>query len=93
MEMPAPSETVLSRKEQIVARLREVLPQDAVIDDPSETRAYECDGLSAYREQPLLVLLPLTIPSDWTQDVPARYGYRHPGMERSLLYPPVDSGG
>lgn len=39
----------------------------------------------------LLVLFPLVIPSDWTQDVPQRYGQRHPGMAHSSLYPPVDS--
>lgn len=41
----------------------------------------------------LLVLFPLVIPSDWTQDVPQRYGHRHPEMEHSLLYPPVDPDG
>jgi len=38
----------------------------------------------------LLVLFPLVIPSDWTQDVPQRYGHRHPDVERSVLYPHVD---
>jgi len=37
-----------------------------------------------------LLLLPLTIPSDWTQDIPARYGKRHPGMHYSFWYPPVE---
>ncbi len=58
MDMPAPSAAVLSRKSQIVERLRGVLPTDAVIDDPAETRAYECDGLSAYRCPPLCAVLP-----------------------------------
>lgn len=38
----------------------------------------------------LLLVFCLTIPSDWTQDIPARYGARHPGMRHSLLYPPVE---
>lgn len=38
----------------------------------------------------LLVLFCLTIPSDWTQDVPARYGERHPGLEYSFLYPRIE---
>lgn len=58
MEMPKPNDDLLARKPQIIARLREVLPADAVIDDPNETRAYECDALSAYRCQPLGVVLP-----------------------------------
>jgi glycolate oxidase len=60
MQMPIPNADLLANKAQIVARLREVLPRDAVIDDPAETRAYECDALSAYRCQPLAVILPRT---------------------------------
>lgn len=60
MQMPIPSADVLSRRARIVARLREVLPADAVIDDPHETRAYECDGLTAYRCPPLAAILPAT---------------------------------
>ena len=33
----------------------------------------------------------LTIPSNWTQDIPARYGARHPGLEHSWLYPAIDT--
>ncbi|SFM01958.1 FAD-linked oxidase C-terminal domain-containing protein [Shimia aestuarii] len=58
MDMPAPNPAILSRKAQIVARLRSVLPADAVIDDPVETRAYECDALTAYRCPPLAAVLP-----------------------------------
>ncbi|SFS00379.1 FAD-linked oxidase C-terminal domain-containing protein [Yoonia litorea] len=58
MEMPTPNAAVLSRKEQIVARLREVLPSDAVISDERETRAYECDALTAYKCPPLCAVLP-----------------------------------
>jgi glycolate oxidase len=58
MEMPAPDQFTLSRKAEIVARLRAALPADVVIDDPAETRAYECDALSAYRCPPLAVVLP-----------------------------------
>jgi hypothetical protein len=35
----------------------------------------------------LLAGFALVIPSDWTQDVPERYGARHPGLEHSWLYP------
>ncbi len=38
----------------------------------------------------LLILIPIVIPSDWTQDVPERYGHRHPGIEHSLLYPEME---
>jgi phosphatidylglycerol:prolipoprotein diacylglycerol transferase len=39
----------------------------------------------------LLLLFSLIIPSDWTQDVPARYGKRHAGLEYSALYPKIDT--
>ncbi len=58
MEMPKPSDLVLSRKAQIVAQLQAVLPKGAVIDDPMETRAYECDALAAYRCPPMAAVLP-----------------------------------
>ncbi|MGI9514620.1 MAG: FAD-linked oxidase C-terminal domain-containing protein [Anderseniella sp.] len=56
--MPVPDKDVLERKASIVARLQELLPEEAVISDPNETRAYECDALTAYRCQPLAVVLP-----------------------------------
>ncbi|MGD9297973.1 MAG: prolipoprotein diacylglyceryl transferase [Chromatiales bacterium] len=36
-----------------------------------------------------LLVIPLVIPSDWTQDVPERYGARHEGLNYSTLYPRV----
>ena len=58
MDMPLPDAGIISRKAAIVARLQAVLPARAVIHDPVETRAYECDGLSAYRCPPLCAVLP-----------------------------------
>ena len=60
MEMPEVNTAVVARKARIVELLREVLPHDAVIDDPTETRAYECDALTAYRCPPLAAVLPET---------------------------------
>ena len=58
MEMPVPNQAILARKQEIVDMLSSLLPVDAVISDPHETRAYECDALTAYRCQPLAVVLP-----------------------------------
>jgi len=60
MQMPEPDPTILSLKPRLVTRLTSVLPKDAVIHETSETRAYECDALSAYRCPPLIVVLPST---------------------------------
>ncbi len=58
MQMPTPNPAILARKAAIVAGLRALLPADAVIDDPTEVLAYECDALAAYRCPPLAVVLP-----------------------------------
>ncbi|WP_424975558.1 FAD-linked oxidase C-terminal domain-containing protein [Dinoroseobacter sp. S124A] len=60
MEMPTPDAAVLAKKSRIVALLQEVLPTDAVIHEPHETRAYECDALTAYKCPPLAAVLPAT---------------------------------
>jgi glycolate oxidase len=46
------------RQAEVAARLQELLPREAVLRGTEETRAYECDGLSAYRQLPMLVVLP-----------------------------------
>ena len=58
MEMPAPNPAILARKARLVERLLSVLPADAVIHDEVETRAYECDALTAYKCPPLAAALP-----------------------------------
>jgi hypothetical protein len=38
-----------------------------------------------------VLLFCLTLPSNWTQDVPARYAARHPGLVHSRIYPQIDT--
>jgi phosphatidylglycerol:prolipoprotein diacylglycerol transferase len=38
----------------------------------------------------LMLFFAMTIPSDATRDIPSKYGHRHPGLEYSAIYPPVD---
>ncbi|MCB1753038.1 MAG: FAD-binding protein, partial [Gammaproteobacteria bacterium] len=45
-------------KQRLVAALRSILPPQAVIHDTEALRPYECDGLSAYRQIPLVAVLP-----------------------------------
>lgn len=58
MEMPVPDAAIMARKAHLVERLQAVLPADAVIHDPHQTRAYECDALTAYKCPPMAVVLP-----------------------------------
>lgn len=58
MEMPVPNPAIMARKARVVERLQGVLPVDAVIFDERETRAYECDALTAYKCPPMVAVLP-----------------------------------
>jgi len=60
MEMPIPNSSILARKARVVERLQAVLPPNAVIFDENETRAYECDALTAYKCAPMIAVLPST---------------------------------
>src|SRR6476619_3566765 len=58
--MPAPDQSVLARRDRIVAALRAIVPGEGVINAEREMRPYESDGLTAYRQLPLVVVLPET---------------------------------
>ena len=60
MQMPTPNAGIIARKSHIVDRLQALLPPGAVIHEERETKAYECDALTAYRCPPLCVVLPET---------------------------------
>ena len=52
--------TRAARQAEVVAALQQVVPQHALLWTPEDTTPYECDGLTAYRERPLVVVLPET---------------------------------
>ncbi len=58
MRMPDPDRDVIARRAAIAADLRQIVPGEGVIQDEDERRVYETDGLTAYRELPLLTVLP-----------------------------------
>ena len=58
MKMPTPDAAVLQRRAEIVEALRQIVPGEGVIVSEPERRAYESDGLTAYRQLPLVVVLP-----------------------------------
>ncbi|MDP1954157.1 MAG: FAD-linked oxidase C-terminal domain-containing protein [Polaromonas sp.] len=49
-----------ARQAEVVKALRAVLPADALLWNSEDTTPYECDGLTAYRQRPLVVALPET---------------------------------
>ena len=62
MEMPTPDAGVIARRAEIAAALRRiVVGPGAVIESEPARRAYESDGLTAYRQPPLVAVLPSTV--------------------------------
>jgi glycolate oxidase len=58
MRMPEPERRIIDSRGEIAAALRAIVPGEGVIVDEDELRAYESDGLTAYRQTPLIVVLP-----------------------------------
>ena len=59
--MPKPDEATLSRRAEIVAALSAIVPGEGVVESVNEMRAFETDALTAYRQLPLVVVLPETV--------------------------------
>jgi len=72
IRLPEPRQDVLARRDAIIAGLRPLLGEEAVIAEPNLLKPYETDGLSAYRQVPLAVVLP-----DTTEQVAAVMRYCH----------------
>ncbi|MGI4848811.1 MAG: FAD-linked oxidase C-terminal domain-containing protein [Janthinobacterium lividum] len=51
-------ESFIARQKQVADALRAVLPHSSVLFKEEDTRPYECDGLAAYRQLPMVVVLP-----------------------------------
>lgn len=59
--MPAPDQATLAKRDRIIAAMRAIVPGEGVIVDEAELRPWESDGLTAYRQPPMLVVLPETV--------------------------------
>jgi glycolate oxidase len=69
---PKPDENVLARRNEILAGLAQLVASEALIVSEDERRAFETDGLTAYRQIPLAVVLPSS-----TQEVSAVMRFCH----------------
>src|SRR6201994_3140870 len=70
--MPLFDDAVLKRRTEIVAALKRLVPGEGVIASEEAMRPYESDGLTAYRQLPMVVVLPET-----TAQVSAVLAYCH----------------
>lgn len=60
MRMPEPDQGTIARRADIIAALRRMVPGEGVIAETEELHAYESDGLTAYQQLPMVVVLPET---------------------------------
>jgi phosphatidylglycerol---prolipoprotein diacylglyceryl transferase len=60
-------------------------------DHRFEPRATPVPAMLSRAALAAMLIFSLALPSNWTQDVPARYGARHPGLAYSTLYPRIDT--
>ncbi|MFT3818493.1 MAG: FAD-linked oxidase C-terminal domain-containing protein [Rubrivivax sp.] len=60
MNAPEHRQPLAARRAEVAAALAPLLPAHALLQRDEQTAPYECDGLSAYRQRPLLVALPET---------------------------------
>lgn len=58
--MPEPDAKVLGRRTKVIAALSAIVPGEGVISDPVALKPWETDGLTAYRQVPMVVVLPET---------------------------------
>src|ERR1700735_2168199 len=79
IRQPVPKPDVMARRDSIVAGLRALLPESGLIAAPLRLKPYETDGLSAYRQVPLAVVLPQT-----TEQVAAVLAHCHSNGVRVL---------
>ena len=59
--MPEPDGEILKRRDEIILALKQRVPGEGVICDVDEMRPFESDGLTAYRQVPMIVVLPSTV--------------------------------
>ncbi|WP_011579711.1 MULTISPECIES: FAD-linked oxidase C-terminal domain-containing protein [Chelativorans] len=59
--LPKPDMATLAKRDEIVADMRIIVPGEGVVEAESAMRAFESDGLTAYRQLPLVVVLPETV--------------------------------
>jgi glycolate oxidase len=72
VSMPAPDTATIARRSEIATALRAIVAGEGVIDGEDGRRAFESDGLTAYAQSPLVVVLPRT-----TAEVSAVLAYCH----------------
>ena len=60
MDMPAPDRDTISKRFKLIDAFKKVIPAEFILDSEADRRPFETDGLTAYRQLPMLVVMPET---------------------------------
>ena len=58
LSMPKIDRKLLSKKVEVIANLKKIIKADNILDHEDQTRPFETDALSAYKQKPLVVVFP-----------------------------------
>jgi glycolate oxidase len=61
MKMPDPDQTTLANRDKIIVAMNEIVNKNNIIVEEKKLSVYESDGLTAYKQLPMLVVLPETV--------------------------------
>ena len=61
LQMPKAQKSTLLNKEKIINNIGKILKPENILTHKDEVRPYETDALTAYRQTPLVVVLPETV--------------------------------
>ena len=58
LAMPKIDRKLISKKVEVVADLKKIIKSENILDHDDQTRVFETDALSAYKQKPLVVVFP-----------------------------------
>ena len=61
LQMPKVDNSILSKRDQIVSDVEKIVDPKNVLSHIDEIKPYETDALAAYKQVPLMVVLPETV--------------------------------
>ena len=61
LKMPKPDKKIIANKSEILQDLKKILKSENILSHDDEVKPYETDALSAYKQIPMVVLLPENI--------------------------------
>ena len=58
MKMPTPDQSTIDQRKSLISGFSRIVGSENVISDDTSLRTYDSDGLTAYKQMPMLVVLP-----------------------------------